>query len=74
MLAQFSHRFVFDACRDDVPLVRVLFEETANRPVVGFRAAGSKYNLVRMIGAQKKRDLLARGVNRLAHLPAECMR
>src|SRR5438034_1278603 len=73
MLAEFSHCFVFDAGRDDVPLARVLFEEAPNRPVIGFRAAGSENNLVRMIGAQKERDLFARVLNRLAHLPAKFM-
>src|SRR5204862_1852339 len=54
------HGFMFDPGRDDVPPFRVLLEETADGPIVRFRAAGGKHDFIRLGCAKQARDLLAR--------------
>ena len=71
MLAQITHRFMFDTSGDDVAPGRVLLQKTTDRPVVGLGAARGEDNLAGVLCAQQVRDLCARVFDRVAHSATE---
>ena len=71
MLAQITHRFMFDTGGDDVAPGRVLLQKTTDRPVVGLGAARGEDNLAGVLCAQQVRDLCARVFDRVAHSATE---
>jgi hypothetical protein len=57
MFTQITDGFMLDACRDDVTASGILFEKTADSPIVRFRTTGSENDFARI-----------RSANELSHL------
>jgi len=72
--AQISHRFVFDARRDDVFFVRVCFKRAENRPIIAFRSARSKNYFVRTRSAEQRGNPFARIFNYFSCVASEHVR
>ena len=73
MLAEISYRLVLDARGDDVPSRGVLFQKTADGPIIRLGTAGRENDLGRVRRAEQGGHLLASAFHGCLHLPAQRM-
>ena len=68
LAADFQHRRMLHRARHDVLALRIRRRHAENRRVVAFRRAGGEQDFGGFHAAQKRRDGLARGLERAGHL------